>query len=184
MSTSKQSFPCDVRLTEPQRTDAPLPPGFDLVVLGKKEKEMVIAVGRNPDRKEEDTDADGVVHNNIHNPEALMGDNIEAAVPEDDPEATAEAAEAAEMARENADFQALQNAPMQPEPHMGGGAPTAPMMAPEEEATPAAPSESLGDGEPQADALVHGLPVSEGSADAAVDEDLSEAGPSDVAGAA
>lgn len=142
---------------------------------------MVVAVGRNPERREDDTDADGVVHNNIHDPEALVGDNIEAVAPHDDPEVTAEAVE---MARENADFQALQNAPMQPEPHMGGEAPTAPMMAPEEEATPAAPSESLGDGESQADALVHGLPVTEGSADAAVDGDLSEAGPSDVAGTA
>lgn len=164
------------------KTDAPLPPGFDLVVLGRKEKDMVIAVGRNPERREEDTDAEGTVHNNYHNPEALMGDNIEAMVPQDDdPEATAEAAEAA---RENANFQALQNAPMQPEPHMGGGAPTAPMMAPEEEAIPAVPSESLGEGESQADALGYGLPGSEGSADATVDEDVSEAGPSDAAGTA
>lgn len=143
---------------------------------------MVIAVGRNPERREEDTDAEGIVHNNFHNPEALMGDNIEAMAPQvDDPEATAEAAEAA---RENANFQALQNAPMQPEPHMGGGAPTAPMMAPEEEAIPAVPSESLGEGESQADALGYGLPGSEGSADATIDEDVSEAGPSDAAGTA
>ncbi|ROV87078.1 hypothetical protein VSDG_10002 [Cytospora chrysosperma] len=164
------------------KTDAPLPPGFDLVVLGRKEKDMVIAVGRNPERREEDTDAEGIVHNNFHNPEALMGDNIEAMAPQDnDPAATAEAAEAA---RENANFQALQNAPMQPEPHMGGGAPTAPMMAPEEEAIPAVPSESLGEGGSQADALGYGLPGSEGSADATVDEDISEAGPSDAAGTA
>lgn len=142
---------------------------------------MVIAVGRNPERREEDTDAEGVVHNNFHNPGAPMVDNIEAVPPEGDPEITAEAAEAA---RENADFQALQNAPVQPEPHMGGAAPTALMMASEEEAIAAVPSESLGETEPQADALGYGLPGSEGSADAAVDEGVSEAGPSDAAGTA
>jgi hypothetical protein len=34
-----------------------LPPGFDNVALGKKEKEAIAAVGRNPNRKEEDVDA-------------------------------------------------------------------------------------------------------------------------------
>ncbi|KUI57065.1 hypothetical protein VP1G_04332 [Cytospora mali] len=163
------------------KTDAPLPPGFDLVVLGRKEKEMVIAVGRNPDRKEEDNDPDNeTVHNNIYTQEAPISDNIEASGPHDDPDA---AAKAAEEARVNADFHALHNASLQPEPHMGGGAPTAPMMAPEENTIPAAPSEHLGEVEAQ-DALGHGLPVSEGSADATVDEELSEAGPSDVAGTA
>jgi len=31
-----------------------LPPSFDLVVLGKKERNAVIACGKNPDRKESD----------------------------------------------------------------------------------------------------------------------------------
>ena len=33
-----------------------LPRGFDLVVLGKKEREAVKAVGKNPDRRESDVD--------------------------------------------------------------------------------------------------------------------------------
>lgn len=33
-----------------------LPPGFDLVVLGKKERQAVMAAGRNPDRGEGDID--------------------------------------------------------------------------------------------------------------------------------
>ena len=33
-----------------------LPPSFDLVVLGKKEKLAVIACGKNPDRKEADVE--------------------------------------------------------------------------------------------------------------------------------
>ncbi|EAQ89938.1 hypothetical protein CHGG_06557 [Chaetomium globosum CBS 148.51] len=41
------------------RTDTLLPRGFDLVVLGKKEKEAVKAVGKNPDRKEDDVDENG-----------------------------------------------------------------------------------------------------------------------------
>lgn len=41
------------------RADLRLPPGFDLVVLGKKEREAVKAVGKNPDRKEADVDENG-----------------------------------------------------------------------------------------------------------------------------
>lgn len=41
------------------RADANLPPGFDLVVLGKKEREAVMAVGKNPERKEADVDEAG-----------------------------------------------------------------------------------------------------------------------------
>ena len=41
------------------RGDFPLPPGFDLVLLGKKERDKVIAVGKNPDRKEDDIDEEG-----------------------------------------------------------------------------------------------------------------------------
>ncbi|KAJ6444003.1 myb-like DNA-binding domain-containing protein [Purpureocillium lavendulum] len=39
--------------------DMPLPPGFDLVALSKKEIARVSAAGRNPDRLEGDLDADG-----------------------------------------------------------------------------------------------------------------------------
>lgn len=38
------------------RADGLLPRGFDLVVLGKKEREAVKACGKNPDRKEADID--------------------------------------------------------------------------------------------------------------------------------
>lgn len=38
------------------RADAHLPPSFDLVVLGRKERATVIACGKNPDRKEADVD--------------------------------------------------------------------------------------------------------------------------------
>ncbi|KAI1432445.1 hypothetical protein GGR50DRAFT_599461 [Xylaria sp. CBS 124048] len=43
--------------------DAPLPTGFDHVYLGKKERDEVIAAGRNPDRMEDDMDEDGGVIN-------------------------------------------------------------------------------------------------------------------------
>lgn len=36
-----------------------MPAGFDLVVLGRKEKDMATLAGRNPDRREDDVDADG-----------------------------------------------------------------------------------------------------------------------------
>lgn len=138
---------------------------------------MVVAVGRNPDRREENNDQDGMtVHNNFYSAEMPMGDNIEAAAQEDDPDAAAQAAE-------DAAIHALQNAPMQPEPHMGGGAPTAPMMAPEEEAGSVGVSESLGELDPQ-NVLTHGLAGSDGSADAPVDDDLSEAAAVDGVGAA
>jgi len=38
------------------RTDQLLPPSFDSVALGKKEKEVIKGVGRNPDRREHDVD--------------------------------------------------------------------------------------------------------------------------------
>ncbi|KAK4177505.1 hypothetical protein QBC36DRAFT_326803 [Triangularia setosa] len=41
------------------KADGVLPKGFDLVVLGKKEREAVKACGKNPDRKESDLDANG-----------------------------------------------------------------------------------------------------------------------------
>ncbi|KAK3311422.1 uncharacterized protein B0T15DRAFT_427600 [Chaetomium strumarium] len=41
------------------KVDAVLPRGFDLVVLGKKEREAIKACGKNPDRREDDVDANG-----------------------------------------------------------------------------------------------------------------------------
>ncbi|KAJ8112095.1 hypothetical protein ONZ43_g5475 [Nemania bipapillata] len=45
--------------------DAILPSGFDYVYLSKKERDDVIASGRNPDRREDDIDEDGRVTRNI-----------------------------------------------------------------------------------------------------------------------
>lgn len=40
-------------LTPSNRADLPLFPGFDNIFLGKKERAVLIARGKNPDRKEE-----------------------------------------------------------------------------------------------------------------------------------
>jgi hypothetical protein len=40
-------------------TDAPLPPCFDMVALGQKEKKRLIDMGKNPYRREADVDEDG-----------------------------------------------------------------------------------------------------------------------------
>ena len=40
-------------------TDAVLPPCFDLVALGSKEKARLIAMGKNPNRREGDIDDEG-----------------------------------------------------------------------------------------------------------------------------
>ena len=45
-----------------------LPPGFDLVVLGKKERQAVIAAGKNPDRREDDVDDNDNPTNTIYVP--------------------------------------------------------------------------------------------------------------------
>ncbi|KAM7205630.1 hypothetical protein V8F33_000956 [Rhypophila sp. PSN 637] len=45
------------------KADSILPPSFDLVVLGRKEKASVIAVGKNPDRKEADVAIDPATGN-------------------------------------------------------------------------------------------------------------------------
>ncbi|KAI1212841.1 uncharacterized protein F4807DRAFT_414787 [Annulohypoxylon truncatum] len=45
--------------------DKILPPGFDQVALGQKEKDLVIKCGRNPDRREDDLDENGQVTSNI-----------------------------------------------------------------------------------------------------------------------
>ncbi|KAK4649585.1 uncharacterized protein QC761_120310 [Podospora bellae-mahoneyi] len=55
------------------KVDGVLPKGFDLVVLGKKEREAVKACGKNPDRKESDLDANG------HPINTEFGDSVTAA---------------------------------------------------------------------------------------------------------
>ncbi|KAK4452856.1 hypothetical protein QBC34DRAFT_376835 [Podospora aff. communis PSN243] len=64
------------------KTDSVLPPSFDLVVLGKKEREAVKAVGKNPDRKEADIGPDGHPANTEYNPdEDLVAQPIPSATP-------------------------------------------------------------------------------------------------------
>lgn len=48
------------------RADGVLPPSFDLVVLGKKEKNAVIQCGRNPDRQENDLDEENRPTNTVY----------------------------------------------------------------------------------------------------------------------
>lgn len=47
------------------RADTLLPAGFDLIALGKKERQQIEEIGRNPDRREDDVDDNGEVINNI-----------------------------------------------------------------------------------------------------------------------
>ncbi|KAI1370704.1 hypothetical protein F4677DRAFT_437580 [Hypoxylon crocopeplum] len=46
--------------------DKILPSGFDQVALGQKERNSIVKCGRNPDRREDDLDAEGRVINNIY----------------------------------------------------------------------------------------------------------------------
>lgn len=114
----------------PPRTDLPLPPSFDLVVLGRKEKDMVIATGRNPDRRESDTDANGDPVNTLYDPNAPPPPPLQVAVQQAQqaPEVVAEEVEHSEAD----DLRPLQeSAQMAMNTHMGGGAPDAPMMTAE-----------------------------------------------------
>ncbi|KAI8178571.1 hypothetical protein K4K51_004454 [Colletotrichum sp. SAR 10_75] len=51
------------------KADFALYPGFNGIALGKKERAALIARGKNPDRREEDTTPDGVVHNTTFIPD-------------------------------------------------------------------------------------------------------------------
>ncbi|KAJ0380010.1 hypothetical protein COL26b_001831 [Colletotrichum chrysophilum] len=51
------------------KADFALYPGFNSIALGKKERAALIARGKNPDRREEDTTPDGVVHNTTFIPD-------------------------------------------------------------------------------------------------------------------
>ncbi|KAI3398620.1 hypothetical protein diail_8968 [Diaporthe ilicicola] len=150
------------------KTDSHLPPGFDLVVLGRKEKDMVIAAGRNPERKEEDNDPDqGTPRNTLYDPASQRHAAAEAAAPQGYEGVAADAVD-------DANLRALQEAQMQPEAPIGGGAPTAPMLA--QEGIPGtAPSEDLGEFGSQ-----DPLSVPNG---AVIDNALSEAGPSNAVNA-
>lgn len=130
---------------------------------------MVIAAGRNPERREADNDPDqGPPHNTIYDPAIHQRQAAdEAAAPQDYQSVAADAVD-------DANLRALQEAQMQPETPIGGGAPTAPMLAQEGIGGTAA-SEVLGDFEPQ-----DPLSVANGSI---IDSALSEAGPSNAVNA-
>lgn len=146
-----------------QRTDAALPPGFDLVVLGRKEKEMVMQAGRNPERREDDVDAAGNVTNSLYDPEAAapMQQDIQAA-PQvfEDSSQPQESSDASEL-------RPLQEAHMVTEAPMDG-APDAP-MGPADMGAP--PSEALGEDESVVDSSI--APP--------IDPSISEADPSPAA---
>lgn len=177
----------ELQILNASRTDMVLPPSFDLVVLGRKEKEMVIAAGRNPDRKEADM-ANGEVINKVYDPNAqiVATQNSSQPGPQADMnanasqlapglEAVAQSAQAAQQQHQQdiadgeAAMQALQDAPMMPEAPIGGGVPDAPMMPTAEmsgdldgalvdgSGPPATPSESLGEGAPTAPSADDGL---------------------------
>lgn len=139
----------------------PLPPSFDLVVLGRKEKDMVIAAGRNPDRREGDINANGDPINTLYDPNAPPPPPLQLSI-QPAPEAVAQEIEQSEVD----DLRPLQeSAQMAINTHMGGGAPDAPMMT-AEMAAPTQISESLGEG------------MSVDADDAAIDPNISQAGPS------
>lgn len=140
----------------------PLPPSFDLVVLGRKEKDMVIAAGRNPDRREVDVNANGDPINTLYDPNAPPPPPLQLSI-QPAPEAIPQEIEQSEAD----ELRPLQeSAQMAMNTHMGGdGAPDAPMMT-AEMAAPTQISESLGEG----------MPVD--ADDAAIDPNMAQAGPS------
>ncbi|CAN8100125.1 unnamed protein product [Discula destructiva] len=130
------------------KTDSPLPPSFDLVVLGKKEKDMVISAGKNPYRREADVDAAGHPINTLYDENAQQPPpSSSAAQVQQAPEIAApEAVEASEMD----DLRPLQEeAQMAMDTHMrstaGAGAPDAPMMTADMDEHQTQVSESLGE---------------------------------------
>ncbi|KAL2134197.1 hypothetical protein VTI74DRAFT_762 [Chaetomium olivicolor] len=68
------------------KADAVLPRGFDLVVLGKKEREAVKACGKNPERKEADIDENGQPINTELVPEEAAPAPIPAPLPAPEPQ--------------------------------------------------------------------------------------------------
>lgn len=131
---------------------------------------MVIAVGRNPDRREEDVDADGNPSNTLYNPNAVPASQQD----QQDMQNAAQALAAGLPAVTDAnDLRPLQEAQMVAEAPMGG-APDAPMATAEMDGPTAPPSESLGEAE-------EGLADSS-AANPPIDPNMSEAGPSSAAG--
>jgi hypothetical protein len=133
--------------------------------LGRKEKDMVIAAGKNPERKEEDNDPDqGPPRNTLYDPAAHQRQAVnEAPAPQHYQNIAADAVD-------DANLRALQAAQMQTDAPIGGGAPPAPMITRGIPGTE--PSESLGNFESQ-----NPLAAPDG---AIIDAALSEAGPSNM----
>lgn len=139
----------------------PFPPSFDLVVLGRKEKDMVVAAGRNPDRREADVDANGDPINTLWDPNAPPPPPLQVPV-QQAPEVAAEEVEHSETP----DLRPLQEeAQMAMNTHLGGGAPDAPMMTADMGA-PTQISESLGED------------MSVNADEAPIDPNISQVGPS------
>lgn len=140
---------------------------------------MVIAAGRNPDRREDDVDANHNPINVLYDPNAIAAVPATAAPPANananandnvgQPEEEAIADGLPPPSSDVHDLRPLQEAQMVAEATMGGGVPDAPMMA--DMGGPAAPpSEPLGEGHSVIDS------------DSAVDPSIAEAGPSSVSG--
>lgn len=147
------------------RTDGALPPAFDLVVLGRKEKDMVIAAGRNPDRKEDDVDENGQLLNTLFdlgapgpiqdadaNEDAHAiahangdgGPDVMQPEPQIMPEGLPEGSDAHELAPLQA--QMVAEAPID-------RVPDAPMMSADMDGPGAPPSESLGENQSVVDSV-------------------------------
>lgn len=164
-----------------------LPPAFDLVVLGRKEKEMVLAAdNRNPERKEADI-KDGVPTHTRYDPDAqLIVQNASQPAPQADmdgdaTEGGAQSVDAQQqqyqqdMVSSQAAIQALQEAPMVPEAPTGG-APDAPMMATAEMGDGAEAALVLGNGPPAPPSDLLGEEAADG--EASEQPPVAEAGPS------
>lgn len=149
-----------------------MPAGFDLVVLGRKEKDMVTASGRNPDRREEDVDAEGNPTNMIYDPHApapsgadTIPQELQAPPPQSYEDAPPESSEVGELRPLQEAQMAVEEAPMD-----DGGAPDAP-MAPADMGAPA--SEALGESESVVEV--------DSSLAPPIDPSITEAGPSAAA---
>lgn len=108
------------------RTDAPLPPSFDLVVLGKKEKDMVESAGKNPHRREADVDANSRPINTLYDANAMPPPPLQV-VGQQEPVVDAGNVEESEID----ELRPLQeSAQLAMDTHLrgAGGAPDAPMM--------------------------------------------------------
>lgn len=164
-----------------RRTDSHLPSSFDLVVLGRKEKEMVIAAGKNPDRREEDIDAAGNPTNTLYNPN-VQGSDHDPQEPHDPhgphdshdmPGASQDLEHGLPTVSDANALRPLQEAQMIADAPMGG-APDAPMATGEMDGPVAPLSESLGETEEEI--------AGSSATNPPIDPEMSETGPGPAAG--